>query len=134
MPMSNSNMKIWLAMALVMVVTMTMVMVNRTAEMPLKKPSAAQHMAPTNAPPMRGVQYSSASASTCASRPKGCSSQGPAKASARNSGAMASVAHRAFHSAREARALRRLPKACATKVCTARPTPPNSSTAQVRIQ
>ena len=83
---------------------------------------------------MRGVQYSSASASTGGSSSKGCSSPGPAIASARNSGAMASVAHSEFHSAREARAFRRLPWACATNVCTARPTPPNSSTAQVRIQ
>ena len=46
----------------------------------------------------------------------------------------ASDAHSAFHNAREARALRRLPKACATKVCTARPTPPNSRMAQLMIQ
>ena len=52
--------------------------------MPLKNPIAAQAMEPTKAPPMRGAQYSSASASTRPSRPKGPSTQGPANAIARN--------------------------------------------------
>ena len=127
-------MKTWLRIALEMVVTTTTAMVKRTAEMPLKKPIAAQPIEPMNAPPMRGAQYSSASASTCGSSPNGCSRKGPANDRPRNSGISAMEAHSAFHSAREACAPRRLPWACATKVCTARPTPPNSRMAQVMIQ
>ncbi len=109
MPMPSSKMKIWLRMALATVVTTTTAIVNRTAEMPLKNPMAAQAIDPMNAPPMRGFQYSSASASICGSSPKGCSSAGPANASPRNNGTRATEAHNAFHNAREARAPRRLP-------------------------
>ena len=77
MPMPSSKMKTWLRMALAMVVTTTTAIVKRTAEMPLKKPIAAQPIEPMNAPPMRGAQYSSASASTCGSSPNGCSRNGP---------------------------------------------------------
>ena len=134
MPPSSLKMKSQLSTALITATSAVVITAMRGREMPLKKPSTAHSATPSGAPSMRGSQNASPCAETSGVSPNGPKMSSPRNASSAYSGSVSRLAHNATHVAWLARARRRLPSACATNVCTARPTPPisirNSRTTQ----
>ena len=133
-PPSSSKMNSWLSTALMTATRPVVITAMRGREMPLKNPSTAQSATPSGAPSMRGCQNAMACSETSGARPKGANNSGPDQASKAKKGSVSALAVSATHVAWLARMRRRPPSACATNVCTARPTPPtsirNSSTTQ----
>ena len=83
---------------------------------PLKNPSTEYSAMPSGAPSIRGNQYSSARFSVDDGMPNGVKMLRPLSASRTNTGTVNSDAQSAVQVAWEARAKRRAPYDCATRV------------------